>query len=88
MWQSIRDSEWSTDHVARHGVTLDEVRDVVLFRPHWVATGTRGSTLVYGRTRAGRYLFVVIVDDGLEAFVVTARDMTASERRTFVKKAR
>jgi hypothetical protein len=41
-----------------------------------MTTGKNDTTLVYGRTHAGRYLFVVAVDDHGEAFNVTARDMT------------
>lgn len=57
-------------------------------RPYWMSPGKNESTLIYGRTRAGRYLFVVAVDDEGEAFIVTARDMTEREKRTFKRKAR
>jgi hypothetical protein len=33
-------------------------------------------------------LFVVAVDDHGEAFIVTARDMTPGEKKTFRRKAR
>jgi hypothetical protein len=46
------------------------------------------ATLIYGRTYAGRYLFVVAIAEGEEAFIVTARDMTDAEKRTFHRKAR
>ena len=39
-------------------------------------------------TYAGRYLFVVAIAEGDEAFIVTARDMTDAEKRTFRRKAR
>jgi hypothetical protein len=45
-------------------------------------TGREGTLEVYGRTDAGRRLLVVVVDEGRGVcFVVTARDMTDSERR-------
>ena len=47
-----------------------------------------GTTLVYGQTHAGRHLLVVAVDEGGQAFVVTARDMTDAEKKTFRRKAR
>jgi hypothetical protein len=50
--------------------------------------GRAGTTLVYGRTYAGRYLLVVVIPEGQEAFVVTARDMTEAEKKTFRRKAR
>jgi hypothetical protein len=80
-------------HIAAHHVTLDEVREAILERPYWSVpgrdgTGRDGTTLVYGRTYAGRYLMVVAVDEGGQAFVVTARDMTDAEKKTFRRKAR
>jgi uncharacterized protein len=88
MFRAIRDSDWSADHIAAHGVTLDEVREAILERPYWAAPGREGTTLAYGRTYAGRYLLVVVIADGEEAFVVTARDMTDAEKKTFHRKAR
>ncbi|WP_034269603.1 hypothetical protein [Haloechinothrix halophila] len=88
MWRDVKDSEWSANHIARHDVTMEEVRDAILYRPYWMASGKNDSTLIYGRTRAGRHLLVVAVDDDGEAFIVTARDMTDREKRTFKRKAR
>jgi len=53
VFREVKDSLWSADHIARHGVTLDEV-----------------------------------LQDQDEAFIVTARDMTPSEKKTFQRKAR
>jgi uncharacterized protein len=64
------------------------VREAILERPHWQAEGKDDTLLIYGRTYAGRYLFVVAADDNGEAFIVTARDMTPSEKKTFQRKAR
>jgi uncharacterized protein len=88
VFSTVRDSGWSADHVAAHGVTLDEVREAILERPFWVVPGRDGTALVYGRTYAGRYLFVVALPEGDEAFIITARDMTAAEKKTFRRKAR
>ena len=88
VFKSVRDSDWSADHVAAHGVTLDEVREAILERPYWAAPGRDGTTLVYGRTYAGRYLLAVVIPEAGEAFVVTARDMTDNEKKTFRRKAR
>lgn len=88
VFRAVKESQWPADHIADHGVTLDEVREAILERPYWMAGGKNDTTLIYGRTYEGRYLLVVaVVDDG-EAFIVTARDMTESEKRTFRKKAR
>jgi hypothetical protein len=86
--KKVRDSSWSAEHIAAHDVTLDEVREAVLERPNWSVPGRDGTTLIYGRTYAGRYLFVVAIAEGDEAFIVTARDMTDAEKKTFRRKAR
>jgi hypothetical protein len=53
-FRSVRESDWSAEHIASHGVTLDEVREAILERPYWSAPGRNGTTLVYGQTtRAG-----------------------------------
>ena len=62
--------------------------EAILERPYWAATGREGTILVYGRTYAGRYLLVVAIDENGAAFIVTARDMTDAEKRTFRRKAR
>jgi uncharacterized protein len=64
------------------------VREAILERPYWSVPGRDGTTLVYGRTHAGRYLFVMAIAEGDEAFIVTACDMTDAEKRTFRRKAR
>ena len=88
VFKAVQDSEWSARHIAAHGVTLDEVREAILERPYWAAPGREGTILVYGRTYAGRYLLVVAIDENGAAFIVTARDMTDAEKRTFRRKAR
>jgi uncharacterized protein len=88
VFKSVRDSAWSADHIAVHGVTLDEVREAILKHPYWAVPGRDATSLCYGRTFAGRYLVVVALSDGDEAFVITARDMTAAEKKTFRRKAR
>jgi len=44
--------------------------------------------LCYGRTYTGRHLLVVVLAEGDEAFIITARDMTTAEKKTFRRKAR
>ena len=88
VFKAVRDSDWSAHHIAAHGVTLGEVREAILERPYWAAPGRDGTILVYGRTYAGRFLLVVVIAEGEEAFVVTARDMTSAEKKTFRRKAR
>ncbi|MFB9251514.1 hypothetical protein ACFFWE_25010 [Sphaerisporangium melleum] len=90
-YRPIQWTERSEEHIARHGVTPEEVEEVVFSRPQWEALGRDDSTLVYGTTDAGRYLLVVLADSVAESeawYVATARDMTQRERKLFVQKAR
>lgn len=61
VFKAVRDSDWSADHIAAHRVTLGEVREAILERPYWAVPGREGTALIYGRTYAGRYLFVVAI---------------------------
>lgn len=90
MFREVKESEWSADHIARHGVTLDEVREAILERPYWEQPGRDYTVECFGQTYAGRYLVVVATpddEDSAVAFIVTARQMTTTERRLFERKA-
>jgi hypothetical protein len=67
----------------KHGVGLDEVAEALGYEPH-VRRGPDGLCYVLGRTEVGRYLFVVVrpVSPGI-GLIVTARDMTVAERRSY-----
>ncbi|GAB3941374.1 hypothetical protein GCM10029976_060560 [Kribbella albertanoniae] len=89
MFLEVKDSEWSTAHIARHDVTIAEVREAILERPYYQRAGRSGSLLCYGRTYAGRFLLVVAVEDSPgTAFIITARDMTRAEKKSFQREAR
>ncbi len=78
--------------VAKHGVRQDEVREVLNRSRHFwfVERGHRRGENVYaalGRTEAGRYLTVFFVHKkGGQALILSARDMTAAERKRYEKK--
>jgi hypothetical protein len=89
VFKDVVDSQWSEAHIAARSITLDDVREAILERPYWMTSGRDDTTLIYGRTYAGRYLFVVAAHtDDDKAFIVTARDMTPAEKKTFNRKAR
>jgi len=80
------------DKLARkHGVLPHEVAEVLSGRPHFrfVEKGRRvGEDLyaAYGRTSAGRNLAVFFVyKTTRDVLVVSARDMTKTERRSYGK---
>ncbi len=81
---------WDEDceeHIARHSVTFEEVEEAVENRAY--ARRSRGYLMVLGRTNSGRYLTVILDDEGDGVwYPVTARPMTRSERRLLQKHAR
>jgi uncharacterized DUF497 family protein len=82
--------EWNEEHIARHSVRPEEVEEAV-FDPSAIFFRTRRAGylryLVLGLSEAGRYLFVILEPlGGQRAYVVTARDMTDSERRRFKRR--
>jgi uncharacterized protein len=77
----------SEDHIARHHVTPTEVEQVVYSRRRAEEPNRDQTTKVFGTTDAGRYLAILLTGalDGRD-YVVTARDMTDTERRAFRRK--
>jgi hypothetical protein len=76
------DPESGEPHITKHGVTEDEVREV-LFGPIEDRPGRDGSRVALGQTSAGRYLRVVYVPDAVpdRVFVVTAYDLGPKAKR-------
>jgi len=75
------------DHIARHGVTPEEVEEACFGKPFVRRSRSDGDNPVYyvlGQTNAGRYLFCVVIafPDG-NGFPVTARPMTPQEKRRY-----
>lgn len=76
----------------KHAVRQEEIREIFANRPQFffVEKGHRTGENVYtalGRTDSGRYLIVFFIrkKDG-RALIISARDMTDSERRRYGKK--
>ena len=79
--------EGNIDHIARHGVDIDEVEQALASKP-LIRKGRSDRYFPFGRTRAGR-LFIVVKNLGKGwARVITARDMTNNEKRLFREKGR
>ncbi|MGH3798357.1 MAG: hypothetical protein ACRDSP_26210 [Pseudonocardiaceae bacterium] len=53
--RKIRWTSESEAHIARHGVTPEEVEQAVNSRPRYEARGREDSTLLYGATENGRF---------------------------------
>ena len=70
-------------HIARHGVTFQEVEEACDNSPLVMRT-KGGRYLVYGCSDQGRYLLIVVIFKGKDrARVITARSMTDPERRLY-----
>lgn len=78
--------EWddgNVGHIARHGLEPFDVEAALRSSP-LILRGREGRYLAYGRTAAGRYLFIVLHRYGGGIIrVITARDMTERERRFY-----
>ena len=87
-------AEADVAHIARHGVTPEEVEEVVAANPLWQrgrthrATG-RKSLYALGQTEAGRLLFIVLSPLGRgRARYVTAMTMDEKARRYYERHRR
>jgi uncharacterized DUF497 family protein len=79
--------EWDDnriEHIARHDVEPDEVWEVCEDPLHLARRQGRNRYRLYGQTKTGRYLFVVLQNiKGTVFKPITARDMTEGEKRNF-----
>jgi uncharacterized DUF497 family protein len=80
--------EYNLDHIARHGIDLDEAEDAVL-DPGRVSFPARSRRVGFiGMTEAGRVL-VVILDRKRDLWrVVTARDASPNEKKSYRRRQR
>ncbi len=84
-WHGFDWDEGNRDKNLRlHGVTDNEAEQVFYNSPKVYRQSNR--LLAYGRTYAGRYLFVVFVLRQGLIRVISAREMTARERRLYRRK--
>ena len=80
-------SEGAEVHIwTRHQVSFREVEEAAYGSGLIIRGREVGVYEVYGRTEAGRYLMIAIRDMGKGAArLITARDMTQTERRRYKK---
>lgn len=70
------------EHIARHGVEPEEVEEAFLGRK-MLLRAREGRYILLGRAASGRYLLVAFTLSARVARVITARDLTRSEKRRF-----
>jgi hypothetical protein len=83
------DPDSGEPHIARHGVTEEEVRDV-LTRPLEDRPGRDGARVALGQSAAGRYLRVIYVPDPEpdSVFVITAYELGPKAKRALRRRRR
>ena len=70
----------------KHCITFKEVEEACLSDKRHVRRGREGLYKLFSQTTAGRYVLVVLVNLGRGNWkVATARDMTDSEKRLYIK---
>lgn len=88
---SIKWTEESIAHIARHVVTPGEVEEACYNEdePAFIRSGRDDLHYVLGRTYGGRFLFIVVkfIRRG-EGKVITAREMNAWEKSNFRKRGK
>lgn len=76
--------EYRIQHIARHGIEPEDVWEVCEDPRHLAHREGRNRYRLYGQTAEGRYVFVVLEQfEGTVYKPITARDMTAAEKRNF-----
>ena len=79
------------DHIlekieSKHGIRFEEVEEACLSESRHIRRSREGLYKFFSQTAAGRYILVVLVNMGRGTWkVATAREMTDSEKRLFIK---
>jgi uncharacterized DUF497 family protein len=75
IWDLDDDPAGNVQHIAEHGVTVEEVEDVLYAAEDVVASGSSGRPITFGESSTGKYLavvFDVVDEDPLVVYPVTA----------------
>lgn len=79
------------DHIldkieSKHGITFSEIEEACISDKRHVRKGKEGLYKLFSQTDAGRYILTVLLNLGdCNWKVVTAREMTGSERQLYKK---
>jgi hypothetical protein len=88
---SIKWTDESIEHIARHGIKPKEVEEVCFNEDDapFIRSGKGNLHYVFGKTYSGRFLFAVVrfVRPG-EVRIIMARDMNAWEKNYFRKRGK
>ncbi len=81
--------DWNLEHIARHGVTAEDVEPVCFDETTRITRAGRNRYQAIGQTEGGRYLTVFLDSEGHGRYYsVTARPADEGERRLFLHSRR
>jgi uncharacterized DUF497 family protein len=75
MWDLDDDPEGNVQHIVEHGITVEEVEDVLYDAEEVFASHSSGRPITFGEASTGKYIavvFDVIDEDPLTVYPVTA----------------
>jgi uncharacterized DUF497 family protein len=75
LWDLDDDPDGNVQHIAEHGITIEEVEDVLYGTEEVVASHSSGRPITFGETSTGKYIavvFDVVDEDPLAVYPVTA----------------
>ncbi len=81
-------NEETIEHIwERHHLSIEEVDEAFRDPEALIHTGKHRRQVIYGKTIGGRYLTIIIQPmSRKEARLITARDMTDSERKRYKRR--
>lgn len=74
-WDLDDDPDGNIQHIAEHGITIEEVEDVLCGTEEVFASHASGRPITFGETSTGKYIavvFDVVDEDPLAVYPVTA----------------
>ena len=88
----VKEFEWSEnniEHIAKYGVSPDELEDVAFNDEPLIRRGRKGTRYMFEYTVAGRYLFIVytLKNKGIDK-VITSMDMDYKTRKLYIKRGK
>jgi uncharacterized DUF497 family protein len=75
VWDLDEDPEGNVQHIAEHGLTIEEVEEVLYAAEEVIASQSSGRPVTFGTTSTGKHIavvFDVVEDDPLAVYPVTA----------------
>lgn len=88
---SIRWTEQSIEHIARHAISPREVEEACFneMESPYVRSGRDNLHYVFGRTDAGRFVFIVVKFERRgQASIITAREMNDWEKGYYIRRGK